>query len=158
MLIRNEYKDLSHDLGSVAKWVASKSFDLCEYLMLLHKSKKLNIDFQKSLGKIVYHAPCHLRAQNIGFKSKDLMELIPGTEVELIQQCSGHDGTWSMQVEFYDLSIQAGKKLFNKMKDSQAPLTASDCALSHLHIEQGAHRNAYHPIQVLHMAYGLRAV
>lgn len=155
MLIRNEYKDLHPGLAEKIKQVVSRSYDLCEYLMKLHRGKKLKTDFTRSIGKIAYHAPCHLRAQNIGFKSKELMELIPGTEVELIQQCSGHDGTWSMRVEFFDLSLQAGKKLFTKLENSDALITVSDCSLSHLHIEQGCHRKAFHPIQIIHQAYAL---
>ena len=33
-------------------------------------------EFPKQLGRIAYHLPCHLKAQNIGFRSKQLLGLV----------------------------------------------------------------------------------
>jgi Fe-S oxidoreductase len=59
---------------------------------------------------ITYHTPCHLRAQNIGFKSRDLMKLT-GAKVKLVQQCSGIDGMWGLRAENEEISIPIAKKL-----------------------------------------------
>jgi glycerol-3-phosphate dehydrogenase subunit C len=153
-MMRQEYPEFATD-GEAAKRVAKATMDICEYLMWLHKDGKLRTDF-KSLGeKITYHLPCHLRAQNIGFKSRDLMKLIPGVEIGMVQQCSGHDGTWSMQTEHYEQSLKEGKKLFNHI-ERQAPATvASDCTLAHLHIAEGTGAKALHPIEIVARAYGV---
>ncbi len=135
--------------------VASHTLDICEYLMKLHKEKKLDTVFSIPQGKIVYHLACHLKAQNIGFKSKELMSLIPGTEVEMIQKCSAVDGTWGLKNEYYELSMKVAKPLFDKIENAQPATVVSDCSLAGLQIQQGTGRSFKHPIQVVHAAYGM---
>jgi Fe-S oxidoreductase len=154
LIVKQDYPQLASNVEDARK-VSKCSFDICEYLMKLHGERKLNTDFKVGLGKIIYHVPCHLRAQNIGLKSRDLMKLIPDTEVEVVQSCSGHDGTWSMKKDFYEMSLKVGDKLFKRIGDHQPSLVVSDCPLSHLHIAQGAKQPSLHPIQVIQKAYGL---
>ena len=82
--------------------LAERTFDVCEYLMRLKKENTLSLDFPQNPGRVAYQIPCHLRDQNIGFKSKELMELT-GATVYLIEKCSGHDGAWSAKKEFFDM-------------------------------------------------------
>ena len=77
-------------------------FDPFEYLALRHKAGLLRTDFTRPLGKIAYHVACHLRVQNIGLKTRDVLQLIPGTTVEPIERCSGHNGTYGVKREFRD--------------------------------------------------------
>ena len=81
--------------GEVAK-VKAAIFDPFEYLMLRHKGGKLNTQFKHSLGTVSYHAPYHQRVQNIGLKTRDVLQLVPDTTVEVIERCSGHDGTYAV--------------------------------------------------------------
>ncbi len=150
-LMKQEYPMLSDDPDS--KLVASHTFDLMEYLARLNKDGKLSTDFQKSQGNITYHLPCHLKAQNIGFKSRDVLQLIPDTSVEVVAKCSGHDGTWSLKKEYFKLSLDVGKPLFEKFKNEEA--AASDCPLAQLQIEKGSGTKPRHPIQILRDAYGM---
>ena len=53
-------------------------FDPFEYLMLRHKAGLLSTDFKAPLGKVSYHVPCHLRVQNIGLKTRDVLKLDAG--------------------------------------------------------------------------------
>lgn len=95
--IRKEYPEL---LGTPeAKKVAENTMDLMSFLDGLRKEKKLNREFKKSLGKIAYHAACHLRAQKIGFPGARVLGAVPETEVEVIQECSAVDGTWGMKAQ-----------------------------------------------------------
>ncbi|HEY6823325.1 MAG TPA: heterodisulfide reductase-related iron-sulfur binding cluster, partial [Steroidobacteraceae bacterium] len=71
--------------------VAARTFDPFEYLMMRHAAGQLRTDFKVSLGKVSYHVPCHLRVQNLGLKTRDLLRLIPGTSIEPIERCSGHN-------------------------------------------------------------------
>ena len=109
--------------------------------------------FQSTPGKVAYHLPCHLKAQNIGFRSRDMMRLIPGAQVRLIEQCFGQDGTWAMKKEFFPLSMLAGKKAFDEMKDAEAETLATDCPLAAIQFGQALGERPIHPIQVLARAY-----
>jgi Fe-S oxidoreductase len=153
-MMRQEYPHLATDAES-ASTIARNTMDICEYLMSLNDKKKLKTDFTAVPEKVTYHLPCHLRAQNIGFKSRDLMKLIPGVEIEMVQQCSGHDGSWSMKKEYYEISLEVGKKLASRIEREKLATVASDCLLAHLHIDEMTHEQAKHPIEILHAAYGL---
>jgi len=151
-MIKKEYPEL---LGTEdARLVADRTYDLCEYLVKKAKEGKLSRDLKRKPGKVAYQVPCHLRAQNIGFKSRDLMKAA-GAEVELIERCSAVDGTWGFKKEYYQLSMEVARPLFEKVESSQANYTVSDCPLAGLQIEQGTGHKVLHPIQVVQMAYGL---
>src|SRR5258708_12638733 len=94
--------------GDVAK-VRDHMFDPFEYLALRHKSGLLRTDFARPLGKIAYHVACHLRVQNIGLKTRDILQLIPGTIVKPIERCSGHNGTSAANRQFRTTSIKPAK-------------------------------------------------
>ncbi|MBI3961544.1 MAG: anaerobic glycerol-3-phosphate dehydrogenase subunit C [Deinococcus sp.] len=138
-----------------AELVAAHTFDLCQYLMQLHGQKKLNTSFTWRPGKIAYHLPCHLKHQNIGLKSRDLLRLIPGAEVELIDRCSAMDGTWGMKTQYFQLSQQVAQKLYKGIERSEPQLVVSDCSLAGLQIIYGTKRPVLHPVEVLARAYGL---
>ena len=152
--IRQDYEQIGMDKAR-AKAVASHSYDAGEYLMKLHAEGKLRTDFTGGGGAYTYHLPCHLKVQNIGFKSRDLLALLPDADVAMVQQCSGHDGQWSMKKDYYELSLQAGKKLFDGIRKRDAASVVSDCAFAHLHIEEGTGKASRHPVEILCAAYGL---
>jgi len=128
-------------------------FDLLEYLFTLKRENNFNREFKSTPGKIAYHIPCHLRAQNIGYRSRDMMRLIPETSFTLVEQCSGHDGTWSMLKENFENSLKYGNKAFDKIKNSEHNITVSDCPLAAIQIQQATGEKVLHPIQVLAKAY-----
>lgn len=134
--------------------VAENTYDLSEYLVKVHERGKLDLGFSEKIGKVRYHQPCHLKAQNIGFKAQELMELIPGAEVSRMQCCSGHDGSWSVRKENFEASMKVGKPLFKFLKADDA-CTATDCPLSAVQVQQGTGKKPVHPIVVMARAYGL---
>ncbi len=141
--------------SDAAREVAAKTFDVCEYLMSLHRGGKLDTRFVRNAGKIAYQMPCHLRAQNIGFKSRDLMELIPGTTVQVFEKCAAIDGTWGLKQQYFDLSLKVAEPLLRDIREAKPDLTVSDCSLAGLQIQQGIRKKPLHPVQVLELAYGL---
>ncbi|MFN3471984.1 MAG: heterodisulfide reductase-related iron-sulfur binding cluster, partial [Aquificaceae bacterium] len=151
--IKYEYPLLLPD-DPEAKLVAERVYDVHEYLFRLHQEKKFNRDFKVSLGSIAYHIPCHLKSLNVGYRAVALMRLIPNTRVQIIERCSGHDGTFGVRKETFDMSVRVGSKLFEDLKNSNADLFVSDCPLSGNHIEMATGKRVYHPIEVLAMAYG----
>ncbi len=106
------------------------------------------------LGHFAHHAPCHLRAQNISFRWRDVLQLI-ADEVTLSDACSGVDGTWGMQAKFHDASLQVATKLLDALGQIGAEHYATDCPLSGLRIKEGLHKRAVHPIVLLRNACGI---
>jgi len=150
-MLRKEYAEL---VGTPqAKKVAEATRDLCEYLFELKRAGQFNRDFESTPGAIAYHVPCHLKAQNIGFRSRDMLRQIPGVTVKMVEQCCGHDGTWAMKKEFFPLSQLAGKKAFQEMAETGAETMATDCPLAAVQFEQALGVRPVHPIQVLARAY-----
>lgn len=137
--------------------VAGRIFDPFEYLMLRHRAGLLRTDFKTSLGKVSYHVPCHLRVQNIGLKTREVLRLIPDTTVEAIERCSGHDGTYGVKKEFRDASMKIGRPVARRVADGGADHYGSDCPMAGRQIQSGltTGREPEHPLRLLRLAYGL---
>ncbi|MEX2146712.1 MAG: anaerobic glycerol-3-phosphate dehydrogenase subunit C [Candidatus Rokuibacteriota bacterium] len=152
-MLKQEYPLLEDSAD--ARLVAGATRDLFEYLAGLHAARALDTRFAGRGGAVAYHVPCHLRAQNIGTRSADVLRLIPGCSVEVIERCSAVDGTWGFKTEYYELSLKVARPLFEAITRADAPTVATDCPLAGLQIEQGTGRKPVHPIQVLAAAYGI---
>jgi len=136
--------------------VRDAMYDPFEYLMLRYKDGKLNTKFKNSLGKVSYQVPCHLRVQNIGLKTRDVLQLVPDTTVDAIERCSGHDGTYAVKKEFHDISKKIARPVVNKVKKAEADHFTSDCPMAAEQITQGLEgRDAENPMGLLKHAYGL---
>ncbi|MGH7302412.1 MAG: heterodisulfide reductase-related iron-sulfur binding cluster, partial [Candidatus Rokuibacteriota bacterium] len=131
-MLKQEYPWL--DGSADAKLVAANTRDLFEYLAKLNASGELDTSFMKPVGAVTYHVPCHLRAQNIGHRSADVLRAIPGAAVEVVEKCSAVDGTWGFKKEYYELSMKLAKPLFDAVATG-APVAATDCPLAALQIE-----------------------
>jgi Fe-S oxidoreductase len=151
MTMRMEYPEL---LGTAeAAELARAVCDPHEVLYELFRAGKFNRDFKSTPGKIAYHVPCHLKAQNIGLRSRDLMRRIPGVEIDTVDACTAHDGTWAMKTEYFPLSMQWGEKAFRGMREAEAQVMASDCPLAAIQIEQGCGTRPLNPAEILARAY-----
>jgi glycerol-3-phosphate dehydrogenase subunit C len=141
------------------KQVAEAMFDPFEYLSLRHRDGLLKTDFKNELGPIAYHVPCHLRVQNMGLRTQELLNLVPGTQVNTVERCSGHDGTWGVKTEYFAQSMKIGRPVFKAMAGSSPRYVSSDCPIAGRHIQQGigveASAQKEHPLSLLRMAYGL---
>jgi len=136
--------------------VRDAMFDPFEYLMLRHKDGKLNTDFKNSLGNVSYQVPCHLRVQNIGLKTRDMLEMAPDTKVDTIERCSGHDGTYAVKKEFHDISKKIARPVVNKVKKGDARHFVSDCPMAAEQIAQGLDdHEPESPLSLLSKAYGI---
>jgi Fe-S oxidoreductase len=138
-------------------------FDPFEYLMLRHKAGLLRTDFSGRLGKVSYHVPCHLRVQNIGLKTRDVLRLVPDTTVDVIERCSGHNGTYAVKKEFRAASVKIGRPVVAKVEQAKADHYSSDCPMAGHQIESGLSpdasgagpREPEHPMSLVRKAYGL---
>lgn len=139
------------------KKVAKAFYDPFEYLMLRNKENKLKTQFKNKLGKISYHVPCHQRVQKIGLKTKDVLMLVPDTEIDVIERCSGHDGTYAVKNEFHDIAAKICKPVVSKVKKFEPDHYVSDCPMAGDQIQQGLDNGqiAESPFKLLRHAYGL---
>ena len=140
--------------------VRDAMFDPFEYFVLRKKDGLLKTEFKHALGKVSYHIPCHSRVQNMGQKTREMLESIPGTEVTTVERCSGHDGTWGVKTEYFDNSMKIGRPVFRAMAAPEPAYVSSDCPIAARHIMQGMGESAggvekRHPLSLLRKAYGI---
>ncbi|NIO38754.1 MAG: Fe-S oxidoreductase [Burkholderiales bacterium] len=143
------------------KAVAGAMFDPFEYLVLRNRDELLKTDFKVPLGVVSYHVPCHLRVQNMGQKTREMLEKVPGTTVTTVERCSGHDGTWGVKSEYFADSMKIGRPVFRQMGEPQPDYISSDCAIAGRHIAQGIRDSGtspgekQHPLSLIRIAYGI---
>jgi Fe-S oxidoreductase len=150
--LKHEYPELLDT--DDARLVAENSYDIGEFLWKLRADDKLSREFPRPLGRVAYHLPCHLKAQNIGFRSRQLLALA-GAKVEMLDHCSGVDGTWGMKARWYDRSLKVADKLVRGIEAAEPDRVATDCPLAALRIRERTGREAVHPVVLLRDAYGL---
>ena len=156
LMFKQELPLMFPDDAQVAK-VRDAIFDPFEYLALRHKAKKFKTEFKKPLGKIAYHVACHLRVQNIGLKTRDILSLVPDTQVEPIERCSGHNGTYAVKSEYHEESMKIGKPVVTRVQKAEADHYSSDCPMAGHQIENGLRDGSEptHPMTLLRQAYGI---
>ena len=140
-----------------AALVREHFFDPFEYLAERHKHERLATDFRQPLGKVAWQVACHQRVQKIGPKTREILELVPDTEVTTIERCSGHDGTYGVKRETYAISRKIARPVERRVKQSEAGHFTSDCPMAGNHIAHGLNDQPAHdhPISLLRQAYGI---
>lgn len=156
LMFKQELPLLFPEDEQVAK-VKKAIFDPFEYLLLRDKVGQMRTDFKNALGKIVYHVPCHQRVQNMGLKTRDVLMRVPDTAVEVIERCSGHDGTYGVKREFYEHAVKIGRPVVKRIKDAAADYFMSDCPIAARHLAQGlgSEIQPVSPYTLLCRAYGI---
>ena len=155
MMMRREWPELVEpEERERATQLAEAVMDPSEFLWSIRKEERFNTDFRSTPdGPLAYHAPCHLRAQAVGFRGRDLLRKIPGVQPSITMECCGHDGTYAMTVEGFEPSQRVGKKAFDGMADAGAEVWATDCPLAALQFQQHAGVKPMHPMSILARAY-----
>lgn len=156
LMFKQELPLMFPDDAAVAK-VRDAIFDPFEYLGLRHRAGKLRTDFAVPLGKVAYHVACHQRVQNIGLKTREVLELVPETQVTAIERCSGHDGTYAVKKEFYATSMKLVRPVAKRIAEAKPDHYTSDCAMAARHIEHSLAdgSRAEPPLALLRKAYGI---
>jgi Fe-S oxidoreductase len=140
--------------------VKAAMFDPFEYFVQRAKDGLLKKDFRGGLGKVSYHIPCHSRVQNVGQKTREMLEMVPETEVTTVERCAGHDGTWGVKKEYFELSMKIGRPVFRQLAEGAPDYVSSDCPIAGRHLMQGMGKEAgqavkAHPLTLLRKAYGI---
>ena len=154
MMLRHEYPQLVEPSDRKrAEALAALTVDPSEFLWSIRDEERFDNDFASTPGDVSYHAPCHLRAQAVGFKGRDLLRKIPGVKPATTMECCGHDGTFAMRTEGFEASVRIGRKAFDSMGDTDAEVWATDCPLAAMQFAQHAGRRPMHPMSILARAY-----
>ena len=155
MMMRKEYPELLEIKDrEKAKKCAEAMVETGEYLWSIRKEERFNTNFKSTPGdSLAYHSPCHLRAQAVGFKGRDLLRKIPGVTPKMVMECCGHDGTFAMKKESFEASKKIGEKSFDGMKETESEVWATECPLAATQFAQHAGVKPLHPMSVLARAY-----
>jgi glycerol-3-phosphate dehydrogenase subunit C len=136
--------------------VSEKMFDICEYLMALHRRGELRTDFKPVPMTVTYHAPCQQQGHGIGKPALGLFALVP--ELRVIENdatCCGVAGTYGLKKEKYGIAMDVGAGLFRQIREAAPDLAVCDSETCRWHIEKATGVHNVHPVEVLHRAYGL---
>lgn len=150
-MIRHEYANV---LGIPrAEEVSEKTYDICEYLMARHERGSLK-NPSAMRRKLAYFAPCHVRAVGMGLPALELLSLIPGIHIELVDEgCCGLGGLYGYKKEKYDISMEIGKDLAKHLVNLNPDAVVTDCEGCRLQIKHLTGIKVIHPIQILRDAY-----
>ena len=149
---------------AAVKKLASGTFDLSEYVVDIAKREGLAPGLQPVEASVAIHIACHARAQNMGQKGAELLRLIPGADVQVMERCSGHGGAWGFKKGNFDIALKVGRPVARQARESGKSFVTSECPLAGVHILQGVEKLGgeapapsllRHPIQLLAKAYGL---
>jgi glycerol-3-phosphate dehydrogenase subunit C len=158
LMLKREAREILGLVDEDLEAVSEATYDICEFLLLLHDRGELRTDLQPLPLTIPYHAPCQLRGHGIGKPALDLLALIEDLRViELDADCCGIAGTYGLKREKYEISMAVGKPLFTTLREIGGDLAACDSETCRWQIEHGAGVQAVHPVELLHRAYGLGA-
>ena len=96
LTLRDEYPDL---LGNdKAKAVGANAWLIDEFLTMLHDEGKLNIPFNETAKKVLFHGHCHQKALVGTRHSMAALRLPPGYQVEEINSgCCGMAGSFGYE-------------------------------------------------------------
>ena len=146
------------------KLLARSTFDLSEYIVDIAKKNGLAPGMQPIPGGVSLHISCHSRAQNMGQKAAEMLQLLPQADVKVIERCSGHGGAWGFKKKNFETALKVGKPVARQARDAAKGIVTSECPLAGVHISQGIDRLGgeaakpelvRHPIQILARSYGL---
>jgi glycerol-3-phosphate dehydrogenase subunit C len=138
--------------------------DICEYLVELAKAHGLTPGLNPVEGGATVHHACHARAQNMGAKSAEMLRLIPGLKVDLVERCSGHGGTFGVMKATHHVANKVGRPAARQVAAKGHETLCSDCPLACKHLVQliaddtkaeGPAPKEAHPIEVMARAYGV---
>jgi len=156
--LKSDYRHILDVDDADARLVSTQTYDICEFLLELAQAGELKTDFQPVNITLPYHSPCQLRAHNMGLPAIELMELIPGVNIDHIQaDCCGIAGTYGYKKEKYDIGMAVGQSLFEQVKATESEVAVCDSETCRWQIKHGTGAKLIHPVELLAQAYGLMA-
>lgn len=154
--IRDEY---SHLLGMETSDVRDHIELATRFIYRLIDQDKVKLVFKKDYkAKVAYHTPCHMEKLGWGIFSTELLKMIPGVELTILDSnCCGIAGTYGFKKENYEVSQAIGKPLFDQIGRLKPDFVACDCETCKWQIEMSTEKEVKNPISVLAEALDLVA-
>lgn len=149
---------------ALAKLLSAATFDLSEYIVDISRKEGIAAGMQPIETSMALHISCHSRAQNMGQKAAEMLRLIPGADLQVIERCSGHGGSWGYRTEHFETALKVGRPVARQVHDGKKACLTSECPLAGLHVQQGVEKLdgsaeapalVTHPIELVARAYGM---
>ena len=146
--------------------LAQATRDISEYIVDIANKEGLAPGLKPVPGGVTLHLACHARAQNLGPKAAEMLRLIPDSEVDVIERCSGHGGSWGIKKENYPVALKVGQPVARRALEQSRAFVASECPLAGKHVVQGMRTldaentkvaRSLHPVEIFARAYGFEA-
>jgi glycerol-3-phosphate dehydrogenase subunit C len=141
--------------------LARASRDIGQYVVELAKTCGLAPGLTAPTSGITLHHACHARAQNMGAASAQMLRLIPGAKVDVVERCSGHGGAFGVLKGTHDIAVKVGKPAARQVVQKDHATLCSDCPLACKHLgvlvaaDGRPEPREAHPIEIFAEAYGL---
>ncbi len=144
--------------------LAAATYDISEYIVDIARKEGIAPGLAAVPGGMSVHMACHARAQNIGQKAAEMLRLLPEADVQVIERCSGHGGSWGFKKDNFATALKVGRPVARQVRDAGKAFVTSECPLAGVHIQQGIDKLGgdspspelvTHPIQLLARAYGI---
>ena len=147
MTMRDEYP---HLLG-IDNSKVRDSLDLATKFIFKKISEGKKLNFRKDFhARIAYHTPCHLERLGWEYFSIELLKMIPGVELTVLESCCcGIAGTYGFKKENYEVSQAIGRPLFEQIAAVGPDFVACDCETCKWQIEMSTGVSVKHPVSVL---------
>lgn len=152
LTLKSEYEEI---FGlEQARELSPHVYDFNEFIWELFEAGELDTNFGHLEKKIAYHAPCHLKAQGIGSPALEILKLIPGLEVvEIDAGCCGLSGSYGFKKEKYEISMEVGKNLFDRIQEINPDYCITECGTCGLQITHGSGKEIIYPPMLILKAY-----
>ncbi|MBV9965037.1 MAG: glycerol-3-phosphate dehydrogenase, partial [Alphaproteobacteria bacterium] len=163
LMLKFEWPLIVPDDEAVRK-LSRATFDIAEYVVDLARKEGLAPGLEPLGTPVTLHLACHARAQNMGQKAAEMLRLLPGAKVNVIERCSGHGGSWGVMKGNFETALKVGRPVMRQALRDSGAFLASECPLAGMHILQGMEtlangealpNRAFHPIELVARAYGL---
>ena len=161
LMLKFEWPNILPDDEDIAR-LSRATFDISEYVVDIARREGLAEGLAPLEGGVSLHLACHARAQNIGAKAAEMLRLIPGSDVAVIERCSGHGGSWGVMKQNFEVAMKVGRPAARQAAENAKTYLTSECPLAGRHIVQGIEKLdgggpelVTHPIELLARAYGI---
>jgi glycerol-3-phosphate dehydrogenase subunit C len=167
LMLKFEWPLIEPDNENIRK-LALATFDISEYVMDISTKEGVADGLKPLDGGVTLHIACHARAQNMGRKGAEMLNLIPDTQTKVIERCSGHGGSWGVMKDNFQTALKVGKPVARDTARTASRFVVSECPLARDHILQGVEKlnteapafendqdGTYiqHPIQLMALSY-----
>ena len=146
------------------KKLSNVTYDVSEYLIDISANEGIAPGLKPIDGGVTLHIACHARAQNMGRKGAEMLNLIPNTQINVIERCSGHGGSWGIMKDNFKTALKVGKPVARETAKNASRFVVSECLLAQDHILQGVEQldskktlhnkeQVKHPIELMAISY-----